>query len=174
MAVVDPVSRSVVRVVAVGPNPVLEPHPDGGAIAACDDGLWRVRADGSVSAPVRPDGLDGTIGGLAVADDGSTYVITRPCASCPGHGEHTVRCLEAWDGPLVGQTEPTSVFLSNLAVLDDTVWIAARRGWEDPSTAGGLVPMSAPNCGPLPPPGDWFRGTYAPYDLAVRSTGAQM
>ncbi|MEN0062764.1 MAG: hypothetical protein AAGA48_11480 [Myxococcota bacterium] len=165
VAVIDPVELSVVRMLPVGPNPVLEAHPDGGAVAACEDGLWRVQADGRVSGPVRPDGLDDTIGALTVANDGSTYVITRPCLFC---SEHTVRCLEAWDGPLVGQTEPISVFLSNIAVLDDTVWIAARRGWEDPSTAGGLVPLSRSDCGPLPPPDDWFRGTFAPYDLAVR------
>ncbi|MEM6927756.1 MAG: hypothetical protein AAF602_12560, partial [Myxococcota bacterium] len=167
VAVIDPVERSVVRVVPVGPNPVLAPHPDGGAIAACEDGLWRVQSDGTVSGPVRPEGLDGTMGALTVADDGSTYAITRPCPFC---AEHTLLCLEAWDGPVVGQTESLGVFLSNVAVLDDNVWIAARRGWEDPSVAGGLVPVSRTDCGPLPPPSGWLRGTYAPFDLSVRRT----
>ncbi len=166
VAVVDPVERSVVRVLPVGPNPVLAPHPDGGAIAACEDGLWRVNANGTTSGPVRPQGLDGAIGALTVADDGSTYAITRPCPLC---AEHTLTCLEAWDGPVAGQTEPLGVFLSGLVVLDDTVWVAARRGWEDPSIAGGLVPVSRSACGPLASPDDWLRGTFAPYDLSVRS-----
>lgn len=168
VAVVDPVQRSIVRVVAVGPNPVLAPHPDGGAVVACDDGLWRVQADGTVSGPVRPSGLDGTIGALTVGADGTTYAITRPCPRC---SEHTLHCLTAWDGPTVGKTEPIAVFLSSVATLDDTVWISARRGWEDPSIAGGLLPVPRSACGPFPHPGDWLRGTLAPFDLAVREVG---
>ena len=165
VAVVDPATLTMVRSLAVGPNPLLVPHPDGGAVAACDDGLWRVHAD-SVSGPVVPGGLDGALGALTFADDGTAYALHRPCADCAGH---RLICLDAWDGPLLGETEPVGAFLSDLAVVDDTLWIAARRGWEDPSVAGGFLAMPRETCGPLPAPEAWHRGTYAPFDLAVRT-----
>ncbi len=169
-AVVDPVSATVERVLTVGPNPAMVAHPEGGALVAASDGLWRVHASGEVLGPRLPDSLQGAVlGALAVADDGRVVAAARDCREPEACPEHRVVCLDRWDGGVVAETARIAAYLSDVAVLEDVAYVAARRGWEDPEgVPGGLVRMPLGECGTLPAPEDWLRGTFAPYDLAVR------
>lgn len=159
VAVVDPAAGSVVARYPVGPDPVLVPHPAGGALVAAGDGLWRVHADG-VEGPVVPAGLAGTVGALAVDEDGRVALVVRDCPTC---AEHAVVCLDAWDGVVTGTSPKRPVFFSDVAFLDGTAWVAARRSWADPEGApGGFVAVTE-GCGLEEA---IVGGTFAPYDLA--------
>lgn len=161
IAVVSPEGEDgvVERVVTVGPNPALVAHPQGGAVVIADDGLWRVRADGTVQGPV--SGVPGLVS-LALAEDGTGVGLLRQDA------DHAVVCLDAWDGEAISTSDWLGVFLSDVLVFEGVAYLAARRSWEDPSIAGGLVRMDAADCATVPDPEDWLRGTFAPYALAVR------
>ena len=165
VAIVDPGTGSVDAVLDVGPNPSLVAHPAGGALVVAQDGLWRVDADGLVAGPSRPEGVPGAIVGAAVAAGGSVVAIARQGA------QHAVWCLDAWDARAGIEAVSLPAFLSDVVVDGDTAWVAVRRGWEDPSVAGGLAAMPVTGCGPFPSEGAWLRGTFAPYALAVRETG---
>jgi len=164
IAIVDLATGTLEASHAVGPNPILAAHPAGGVLVAAEDGLWRVEPEGAVG-PTLPDGLEGVVGSLDVADDGRLVLVTRACADCP---EHRIVCMDAWDGEVVDRTPPVSAYLSDVVVHRDEVWVAARRSWADPEgVAGGFVVLSLDDCADMPPPSSWRRGTFAPFDLAV-------
>jgi len=163
--VVDPARGQVDAALDVGPNPRLLAHPHGGALVIADDGLWRIDAHGAVRGPVRPDGLDGTIGALGIGPDGGIVVALRPCPTC---SEHRIACAPAWDAAADGRSEPIEAYLSSIAITDEGAWIAARRGWSDPERQpGGLIPVDPATCA-LPPPSAWVHGTLAPFSIVAR------
>jgi hypothetical protein len=163
VAILDLAIPAVERVVAVGPNPRISRHPDGGAVVVADDGVWRVWADGTVVGPHLPPGIAGTIGSYGVGEDGGVVLVTRPCPTC---AEHTVWCLDAWDGDVTGVSAPIAAYLPSVAVGPTTAWVAARRGWQDPERlAGGLAEVDRSTCA-LAPPEAWGGGTLAPFALA--------
>lgn len=166
VAIVRLLPPTLVDVVEVGPNPRLVAHPDGGALVAADDGIWRVRAGEDPVGPLRPEGLDGVIGSLSVAGDGRVVAVTRDCDDCT---EHTAVCLDAWDGDVTGASEAIAAYVADALAVGDRAWLAVRRGWQDPEdTPGGLTSVPLGTCGPVPPSDAWVRGTFAPFSLAWR------
>ncbi|MEO0606218.1 MAG: hypothetical protein AAF211_32615 [Myxococcota bacterium] len=163
---VDLTSGNVAFDLSVGPNPVMVAHPDGGAVVADEaGGWWRVEMDGTVEGPFVDDAL-GLVREFSIATDGRVVAVERDCTSC---AEHTVVCREAWNGPVTARTEPWPMFFSDVLVVDDTIWLAARRGWEDTvALGGGYVTMPLATCGPVPEPETWLRGTFAPFSLDLR------
>ena len=162
---IERVGWTVVFDVPVGPNPLIEAHPDGGVLVVTEDGRWwRIGTDGALQGPV-PLGPE-VVGSFGITDDGQVVAVTRDCPTC---AEHRVVCRDTWDGDEVGRTDPWPVFFSDVLVDAETIWLAARRSWEDPEgVAGGYVSMPLRGCGPIPEPSDWVRGTFAPFDLAIR------
>lgn len=166
---VDPATATRRWAVEVGPNPRLAAHPEGGVVVSTTTGWWRVTRDGSVAGP---EPLTGSVEAFTVADDGAVYALTRDCPfDCP---EHWLVCKDAWDGPVVGQTDPERVFMTDVLVYDDTVWLSVRRQFGDPGDAsdtlpGGFVPVPREAaCDGLPDPDTWIRSTFPPFNLEVR------
>ncbi len=165
----DPLGRvvqvdgsGIVATVDVGPNPGLVAHPDGGALVLADDGLSRLHADGRLEGPVTHGLGTARIVDAVVADDGAVAAIVRNA------DQHAILCLDRWDGAITSRSDERPQFFSDLAIHGDTVWVAARRGWEDPTVAGGLFGVDRSDCGAIPDPEGWLRSTFAPYGLAVR------
>lgn len=148
---------------AVGPNPAIVGGLDGGWVVMADDGLWWWTAEGGLAGPWVPEGLPGRLVSLAPAGDGGWAGIAREGSM------HRVVCLPGLGIEGVTWSDPQAVFLSSVAVWQDQIWLAARRGWDDPSVAGGLVSLPVDGCGALPDPETWIRGTLAPWSLAVWS-----
>lgn len=159
VALVDCVAGAVEALWPVGANPVLV---DGGVgLVLIDDAGLRVLdpGTGGLGAP-----LVTAVAGLPVVDaafgpDGRGVVVGRDDTW------HATACLDLGTGALV-EAEVLSHFVSDVAVADGWAWLAARRGWVEPSDAGGVFAYDLADCtAPLGP--DWVRTAMPPFDLGV-------
>lgn len=151
---VDCARREVVERWDVGPNPELAAW-SGGVVVIAEDGVRRLgeeallldRVDGAqvVDLALGPDGR-----GALVAREGARHVVA--CVDADTWTPHGVRSL--------------SHYVADVAVhAEGEAWLAVRRGWEDPTSPGGVMVLDVATCEERTG-GDWIRGRFAPFSVA--------
>lgn len=150
IAVIDCATRTLVDTWSVGPNPVLRANPldPASVLVLHDEGVDAV-TEGS------PEPLwDGRLVDLDVRP-GAVVSIAR------AGSDHTIRCATELGGDwTLGETRAS--YMADVLLHGDA-WIANRRGWEDPSVAGGLLRLDPTSCTVI----ETIEPTLAPYSLAA-------
>jgi hypothetical protein len=145
----------------VGPNPVLVADEAVGTLLALTEwGVEQVVLEEPGETVLRvasPGGGVWSDGGIA----GDMGMLISRVGS-----EHTLACLDLIDWSIVPMDRVAN-YLPSVVVTDaGEAWIAARRGWEDPTEAGGLLVVDTVACTSLTQD-DWVRPNLAPFSLVL-------
>jgi hypothetical protein len=152
VAEVDCDARALVELHDVGPNPVLRRAGDQLAVVALD-GVWSLDpVSGALDGPWWTG--EGVVD-LDIGADGRVALVARDGS------DHAVGCAEALGGAPAWGT-PLASYLPDVLVDDGVAWVAARRGWEDPTLAGALLRFDLDTCSQT----ERVESTLAPFSLA--------